>query len=83
MSSSQLSPKMATQLPKLNLILSKTQKVNKDSTETDTKTSKNREPSQKYRIGTISNIKYSGGGGGRERERERERELNGFNRCPT
>ena len=34
-----------------------------NSTETDTKTIKQREPNEKYRLGTVSNVNYSWGGG--------------------
>ena len=49
--------KVATQLPKPNLISSRHTK-GENSTEADTKTSKHKEPNQKYRLGTVSNILY-------------------------
>ena len=48
---------MATQPPKPTKISSR-QTEDENSTETDTKTSKHREPNQKYCLGTVSNIKY-------------------------
>ena len=55
--------KMATQLPKPNYISSRHTEV-ENSSETNTKTSKHREPNQKYRLGMVSYIKYYLSGGG-------------------
>ena len=56
-----ISQKVATKLPKPNYISSRNTDC-ENSTETDTKTNKHREPHQKYRLGTVSNIKDYWGG---------------------